>query len=480
MSVICETGNPISLDDLRQVLPERPLYGEPEANTPALSTGWLLSPTPYCLSPAQASELKQLGTTLHRFTKALDELYRSALKDPQIHWVRQLLDAGKPQHLLNFGQMNRFKHHLPRVIRPDLLITDKGFRLTEIDAVPGGIGFTAALSQAYQQLGFELLGAPEGMLQAFLAMLRDASAKDLPNPPIIGIIVSDEAGDYRAEWKWLINTLQAEYPDIYLLHPRDITLERNRLGFIRENGQFQGIDTLYRFFELFDLPNIPQIELIQYAVKKGLVQCTPPFKPHLEEKLMLALVHNPGLAPFWERPLGPEGFSQLQQLVPESWVVDPTPVPPQAQIVPPLTFQSQTFRDFTSLGNLTQKQRELILKPSGFSPLAWGSRGVVVGHDIPQEAWQNALSEALAQFETTPHLLQRFENTRVEPYSYFHPETGAVETHEGRTRLCPYYFVINDEPQLAGVLATTCPKNKKIIHGMRDGVMRPATIGQNT
>lgn len=44
---------------------------------------------------------------------------------------------------------------------------------------------------------------------------------------------------------------------------------------------------------------------------------------------------------------------------------------------------------------------------------------------------------------------------------------------EGRVRLCPYYFVnAKDESvSLGGVLATICPADKKILHGMRDAIL---------
>ena len=44
----------------------------------------------------------------------------------------------------------------------------------------------------------------------------------------------------------------------------------------------------------------------------------------------------------------------------------------------------------------------------------------------------------------------------------------------GRARLCPYYFVHGEqEVKLGGVLATICPANKKIIHGMKDAILAP-------
>jgi hypothetical protein len=38
------------------------------------------------------------------------------------------------------------------VIRPDLVLTDEGFAIVELDTVPGGIGVTAWLNQATRNL----------------------------------------------------------------------------------------------------------------------------------------------------------------------------------------------------------------------------------------------------------------------------------------------------------------------------------------
>jgi hypothetical protein len=46
---------------------------------------------------------------------------------------------------------------------------------------------------------------------------------------------------------------------------------------------------------------------------------------------------------------------------------------------------------------------------------------------------------------------------------------------KSRVRLCPYYFVEQgiEVPRLSGVLATVCPADKKLLHGMRDALMLP-------
>ncbi|MEE2988107.1 MAG: hypothetical protein VX372_00880, partial [Verrucomicrobiota bacterium] len=54
-------------------------------------------------------------------------------------------------------------------------------------------------------------------------------------------------------------------------------------------------------------------------------------------------------------------------------------------------------------------------------------------------------------------------------------DDGSLYQMESRLRLCPYYFV--DEPhketKLQGILATLCPADKKIIHGMKDAALLP-------
>jgi hypothetical protein len=46
----------------------------------------------------------------------------------------------------------------------------------------------------------------------------------------------------------------------------------------------------------------------------------------------------------------------------------------------------------------------------------------------------------------------------------------------GRLRLCPYYFVVGGQARLSGALATFCPPDKKIIHGMVDAALLPCRV----
>ena len=116
-----------------------------------------------------------------------------------------------------------------------------------------------------------------------------------------------------------------------------------------------------------------------------------------------------------------------------------------------------------------------MLKPSGFSELAWGSRGVSIGHDLPQVEWATALEQALQAFPTTPYVLQEFHKGRLFESAYLDERTDTVVPMSGRARLSPYYFVVGDKAELGGILATLCRSQQKNYsrHGRRDhGALR--------
>ncbi|MEP6955859.1 MAG: hypothetical protein ABI883_03475, partial [Chthoniobacterales bacterium] len=176
------------------------------------------------------------------------------------------------------------------------------------------------------------------------------------------------------------------------------------------------------------------------------------------------------LREFWRRELGDKYFRRLQEVIPYTWLLDPTPLPQHA-VIPRLE-----LHDWREAGQLSQKERELLLKVSGFSPLGWGSRGVSVGQDLPQAEWQRLIAEALQNFETAPTIMQRFHKARLVEQRYWDRESDELRTMRGRVRLCPYYFVESDGVQLRGALTTIVPADKKLLHGMRDAILAPTQV----
>jgi len=435
---------------------------------------WRVACRPFVLSREEAGFFEQLGQHLLAFYQALNRLYLDSLKGLQPKWVYEYLDIGKPDDLLAMGRMNRFKNQLPGVIRPDLIPTNGGMALTELDSVPGGIGLTGSLSRMYAQQGDPVWPRSDGLIKGFAHMLRGVLQGQLPR---VAIVVSDEAEAYRPEMQWVAMQLQQEGWEAYCVPPRDIRFTEESL-LVHHGGQDHPISVVYRFYELFDLKNIPKGELILYSAKKGRVVVTPPYKPWMEEKLALALFHHPMLEGFWEQSLKTETIECLRGLIPATWILDPRPLPPSA-VIPGLHHGNRAVSDWQWLGEATQKERQYVIKVSGFSEKAWGSRGVSIGHDMSQVQWKETLTQALDMFEVSPSILQEFHKGRLVVVEYYDYVSGDVISMEGRARLSPYYFVCEGQAELGGVLATICPKDKKVIHGMRDAVMVPCTVSES-
>ena len=473
---------------------------EDAPSTQRTTASWRISPTPLILPQDQLTFFTQLGPQLLSFYRALNRLYFESVKGTQPAWVAGWLDQGKPDALVNYSRMKRFRDLVPHVIRPDVIPTQDGMVITELDSVPGGIGLTAAMTGIYADLPaqhqklnplqtphglidagplseasleprYELIGGPDGMVRGFASMLRSALGQ---HTGCVAIMVSEEAKDYRPEMTWLAAQLRQQGLPVWCIEPREIRFTEDGLRLHTESGD-QAIGLIYRFYELFDLLNIPKAELVQYAVKKDWVAMTPPYKPALEEKSAFALLHHPVLHSYWKKELGPDCFVHLTAIMPKTWLLDPSPIPPTAT-VPGLHIGDRAVASWTDLETATQKERHFVVKPSGFSELAWGSRGVSIGHDLPQTEWAGALRNALASFPTTPYLLQEFHKGRLFEMDYLDEGTNKLTRMAGRARLSPYYFLTGETVELAGILATICPADKKIIHGMKDAIMVPCAV----
>ena len=432
---------------------------------------WRISPTPFLLRHADLSTFESLGRDLLAFTQSVNRLYHASAHGKQPAWVAEYLDQGKPNELIAYARMKRFRDDVPGVIRPDLILTEDGFIISELDSVPGGIGMTACMARAYSEQGYSLPGGRDGMIAAFARMIRGL----LPEGEVsLAIVVSEEAKDYRPEMAWLAERLRESGLPAETVSPEDVTFTEEGLWF----SSSVPIGALYRFFELFDLKNIPKAELLLYAAKKGRVRLTPPVKPWLEEKMAFALLHHPALEAFWIGELGSERYRQLRLWIPRTWVLDPRPVPPYA-VIPGLNPGGAVVFNWRELEGLGQKERRYVIKPSGFSELAWGARGVAVGHDLPQHEWAETLNRALASYEKVPYILQEFHKGRRVLVRYLDPVTNGVMDMPGRVRLSPYYFIAGDTVELGGILATVCPLDKKVIHGMRDAVMAPCAFNDS-
>jgi len=461
----------LPFEDIRAALASQPLF---EDKT------WRLSPEAWPLSGAEAAQLEEIGTAGLEFHQALETLYlrsaagRNLLRNKPLvaPWVAEYLDRGKPAALIAHGRDARNRAAFPAVFRPDLLLTDDGFVMTELDSVPGGIGLTAFLNRLYGG-GGDVLGADDAMIRNFHATL--AALRPAIRNPLIALVVSDEAGTYRPEMEWLAHQMQILGHRVFCMRPEALFPLGGALFFDVE-GNPEKIDIIYRFFELFDLANIRTANFVMAAWESGDVAITPPMRAFQEEKLSFALFHHHLLQDFWAETLGGRSLKLLRKLIPATWVMDPAPLPPGAVLDGPRV-GGRALADWRDLAAASQKERDLIIKISGYHETAWGARSVVLGADSSREEWQEAINRAIELAPSNLHILQVYRKPRRVRHRIYSPESPHEPREvDGRLRLCPYYFVIEGVPRLSGALATFCPPDKKIIHGMQDAALLPSRL----
>src|SRR5687768_10379810 len=148
------------VERIREQLPPGGLFLDQE---------WRIGPDPFALTPEVRAELESLGRVLFQFYRALNLLYQHSAAGKRPGWIADWLDRGKPAALVALQRSPAFKNHVPRVIRPDIILSDDGLKIVELDSVPGGIGLTAWLNQAYSALepDSSILGGADGMLKGF-------------------------------------------------------------------------------------------------------------------------------------------------------------------------------------------------------------------------------------------------------------------------------------------------------------------------
>lgn len=454
---------------LRQKLLEPPLFAEKI---------WKLSPEPWPISEAQLKEIKTIGAACYSYQQALERLYvrsftdKKILRNRDIHakWVSTYLDRFKPQGLIDHGRHRMIKGQTPLVLRPDLLITDQGFTMSELDSVPGGIGLTAYLNEVYAEDFPNLIGGID-MPKKFYQTLQRLT----PNVkfPLIAIVVSEESATYRPEFEWLGEKLRSDGHDVHVVDPSQI-MQMSDESYIPVDGAPRKVDLIYRFFELFDLANVKGADGLFNGIEAGKVVLTPPMKAFQEEKLGLALLHHPILSEFWKENLPEDHYEALYKIVPKTWIMERTELPPTAVLHAP-QINGRPIRDWAELAEASQRDRNFIIKASGFHETAWGARSVTLGSDVSREQWLEAIENALDPENETFHVLQEYHKPRRLSHPVYN-EDGTVTNAEGRVRLCPYYFVNGETVELTGILSTFCPADKKIIHGMKDAALLPCQL----
>ena len=91
--------------------------------------------------------------------------------------------------------------------------------------------------------------------------------------------------------------------------------------------------------------------------------------------------------------------------------MDPVELPPNAVLDAPL-IGSKPITDWSQLIEASKKERNLIIKISGFHESAWGARNVTLGSDSSRAEWESAIQQAITMADTSLHILQTYEKPK--------------------------------------------------------------------
>ena len=103
------------------------------------------------------------------------------------------------------------------------------------------------------------------MIEGFAAMLRSQTAQP---EGLIVIVVSEEAKDYRPEMTWMARELTARGLETHCVEPRQVRFTEEGLRLVEAGDRPIGL--IYRFYELFDLPEHSQERVDSIRGEKGL------------------------------------------------------------------------------------------------------------------------------------------------------------------------------------------------------------------
>jgi hypothetical protein len=102
------------VDFIRGAMPAGGLFQDKE---------WRVSPQAFPLQPPILETINALGVACLAFQRACNRLYHESSRGGAHAWVARLLDQGKPERMVALGREARWRDELPRVIRPDLILT---------------------------------------------------------------------------------------------------------------------------------------------------------------------------------------------------------------------------------------------------------------------------------------------------------------------------------------------------------------------
>lgn len=410
---------------LESVAGDLPVY---EARREEYNTGqaipFRVTASPFYLSKEQANEVGTIGVDITGFFHAADELYRTE------GVVHELLDTGKPDIFL----LDRPAEYI--FVRPDMVITEDGFAVCEIETSPFGLALADILNRAYIGAGFETV-VGEKVLETYLKA-------STPNEGTV--VFSNKTKSYAGQMEYLARRLLSG-------------AGRNWRSSIASDTDLNNAASIYRGFYLSEIETDPSIKILLDSSDSRGILSLPSHTPHIEEKAILSFIWDKRFEKKLKSQLGAASYAHLRRVIPPTWIVGQ-----EKYFAPGLPNGYESSAD---LAKLSRRARAFVLKSSGFSSTSSWAEGVYFLGKKSAVVDEEMLLKAAAD-KTALHVVQAMRKGK--DYRIQYTEDGRQIPMNARIRLTPY-FATNSSRQgeLVAAKATGC-ENTDLIHASSSSI----------
>ena len=373
-----------------------------------------ISPTPFKLSKEQKQELDNIGKAICSYMDFCIELYNT---DDNAH---RLLDRGKPE---SYKDVKEPKYLF---LRPDLILTDSGFCVCEIETSPLGLGLAEILNRAYGNEGFNTVIHQNQLRNYVQSKIEDTGT----------IAYSDKVKSFGGQLGFLAEQVFSNEKKTW--DAKQIT---------SENISSRQIYRAFYLDEQFTDKNVANLLSSQHIY-------LPTSTPQFEEKALLSFVWDERYEHLLKNRLGNSTFNLLKRVIPKTWVLGE-----EKHVIGGLP---DGKKDSLGLAELGKSNRKFVLKQSGFaSSSSWGE-GVKFLHKMGGTRALEILKSALEDKEHL-YIIQEFNQGRNVPMSFI-DNSGLFQNVNAKIRITPYYaYMGEDKGKLIAAKVTGC-ENTEYIH----------------
>jgi hypothetical protein len=379
---------------------------------PSQHVSWRIGTESYTLPLSKniLDSLMSLGTLCEKCYRSLEALYSENAE------FRNRINFYRTDNFLSNSVLASKIKSQQIFYRPDIVLSkDGGFKIAEIDALPGELGVHCFLRDAYGLSSSNIISA----ILTITESLGDAKQIDF----VIDTIASED--EYIAEYSYLARKL------------KDVGVTLTIFNINDYQGPSIAGTLVYRFFDMVHNDQ-NQIKNTLQRVQDTESVLYPALKHYTEEKLALSYLHREDAEEVFLRFFRHDELEILRGVVPKTHFIDKV----NKVISPAIQCDGKTIRTFAELVEQAP-HIPYVLKTSAFSDSNSASKGATLLEGLPKEQARELFEKHIYRFEEHFILQEKIDPLPIKTM-VMNPDDSQSQI-VGFSRLTPFYFLQNGQ-----------------------------------